>query len=326
MNPRTVRMSSRHLTLTCGWHLAMWLLFLHVALTSAQTRASTNVVTSPVVTAGVVTANSPWERIVMVGASVTSGFTESEPLGGPTTSQLRLSRYVDAALLVPHEPVKNLGNTFFFLRPQLIAQNQMDQARKHQPTLIIGLDFLFWFLYGEGNTDEDRLKRFDQGLKLLDAVECPIVLGDIPDASAAVNGMLRPEQIPSAAAMTAANRQLKEWAATRPQVIIVKLSEFMRDALANRAIKIRDYTLPAGRTRVLLQEDKLHASPQGCAMLALAVLDAVQATRPGNVTKDFRRDPKDIHQQVMKSLKDAAGSTPKADTPKAPGPKSSASE
>src|SRR5438132_14425860 len=43
------------------------------------------------------TVKPPWGRIVMVGASATAGFTESEPLGGPTTPQYRLSRYVDAA-------------------------------------------------------------------------------------------------------------------------------------------------------------------------------------------------------------------------------------
>src|SRR6185312_13728979 len=63
-------------------------------------------------------ANVPWSRIVMVAASATAGFTESEPLGGTATSQFRLSRYLDAAVAVPHEPVKNLATAMFFLQPE----------------------------------------------------------------------------------------------------------------------------------------------------------------------------------------------------------------
>src|SRR5688572_1364946 len=90
------------------------------------------------------TTNSPWERVVMVGASVSAGFTASEPLGGPSTPQYRLSRYVDAALLVPHEPVQNLANTLFFIQPELLGRQQIDAALKARPTLVLGVDFLFW--------------------------------------------------------------------------------------------------------------------------------------------------------------------------------------
>jgi hypothetical protein len=237
----------------------------------------------------------------MIGASATAGFTASEPLGGTNTPFYSLSRYVDAALTAPHEPVRNLGNAFFFFQPQLFAQQQLTQALTNQPTLIIGVDFLFWFCYGEGSTDEERLQRFDQGLKLLEKVDCPLIVGDLPDASAAVNGMLRPDQMPSLKAIAAANLRLKEWAAGRRQVVIVGLSEFMRNALANRAVAIGDYVLPAGQTRILLQDDKLHSSPPGCAVLALAVLNAFQSTRPGSHTGEFRRDPKEIFRRVFKS-------------------------
>src|SRR5262245_56426743 len=53
-------------------------------------------------------AKLPWGRIVMIGASASAGFTESEPLGGPKTLQSRPSYYLDAALSVAHEPVQNL--------------------------------------------------------------------------------------------------------------------------------------------------------------------------------------------------------------------------
>lgn len=266
------------------------------------------------------TTNSPWERIVMIGASVSAGFTASEPLGGPSTPQFRLSPYVDAALLVPHEPVRNLANTFFFIQPELLGRHQVDQAHKTKPTLVLGVDFLFWFCYGEGATDEERLQRFDKGLKMLEAIKCPLVLGDIPDASAAVNGMLRPGQIPSTNAMAAANQRLKEWATTRSNVVILRLSDFMRTVLANQALTIRDYTLPAGKTRVLLQNDKLHPSPPGGALVALAVLDALQS-KQAFPSADVRWDPREIYRLVLKSLPSTNNSSSKPATPPAPAQK-----
>src|SRR5438093_9415860 len=68
-------------------------------------------------------AKPPWGRIVMVGASASAGFTESEPLGGPTTPQYRLSRYLDAALLAPHEPVQNLAHTMFFANAEAAGRD-----------------------------------------------------------------------------------------------------------------------------------------------------------------------------------------------------------
>src|SRR5690348_5857360 len=102
-----------------------------------------------------------WGTIVVLGASASAGFTESEPLGGPKTPQFRLSRYVDAALVAPHEPVRNFANTLFFMHPVAAGRHQVEQALEARPALVIGLDFLFWFCYGEG-TGAERLQRFEQ--------------------------------------------------------------------------------------------------------------------------------------------------------------------
>jgi len=254
---------------------------------------------------------SPWQRIVMIGASATAGFTASEPLGGTNTPMYALSRYVDAALTVSHRPVQNLGNAFFFLQPELMGQQQIARALTNNPTLIVGLDFPFWFCYGEGETDEDRLQRFDQGLKLLETVPCPLVIGDIPDASAAVNKMLRPDQMPSLKAIASANQRLKAWAASRRQVTLVGLSEFMRNVMANRAITIRDYTLPAGQTRMLLQNDTLHPTPPGCAVLALAALDPLQATRTAVTSGELLPNPRDTSSPIYSNSDLAPANPPK---------------
>lgn len=310
MNQRARSLWNRRTRSLVGLVAALLALRTNVALADEPVAIKTVVVPS---TTNMV-AQSPWQRIVMIGASVTAGFTASEPLGGTNTPQYSLSRYVDAALTVPHEPVRNLGNAFFFFQPQLFGQQQVAQALTNQPTLVIGVDFLFWFCYGEGSTDEERLQRFEQGLKLLEKVDCPLVVGDLPDASAAVNGMLRPDQMPSLKAIAAANVRLKQWAAGRRQVAIVGLADFMRNALANRPITIRDCVLPEGQTRILLQADKLHSSPPGCAVLAFAVLDACQSTRQGSPAGEFRRDPKEIFRRAYKSPQTVPASATKTNT------------
>ena len=62
------------------------------------------------------------------------------------------------------------------------------------------VDFLFWFGYGTVGidarrirTDEDRLAMLEFGLDLLDRIDVPIVVGDIPDMSAS-GGVLMPSR------------------------------------------------------------------------------------------------------------------------------------
>jgi len=245
------------------------------------------------------TAKAACSRIVMIGASASAGYTESEPLGGPATLQLRLNKYLDAALLASHEPVRNFSSAMLFLQPESQGQSQSERALQSNPSLLVALDFLFWFCYGEGSSDKDRLERFEHGLKLIEPFKCPVVLGDIPDASAAVERMLSPDQIPSPAALTAANRRLKEWAAARKQTVVVPLSSFMRNAMANKTVTVHGHTFTEGRTRVFLQEDKLHPSPAGCAILAVAIFDSFLANQTSISSNDFRWDAKEIYRLAL---------------------------
>jgi hypothetical protein len=232
--------------------------------------------------------NRPWDRIVMIGASMTAGFTITEPLGGTNTPHFRLSRYVDAAVASPHEKVRNLGFAGFFLQPGAMGKRQVDQAIKAQPTLLIGADFLFWFCYGQVRTNEDRLQRFETGLKLLQNISCPLLLGDIPDASAARGGILSAKEIPPPAIIDAANQRLRAWAASRTNVVIMPVASFMRAAMANQPITVRSQTWPEGSTREFLQDDKLHPSARGCALLALAMLDTFQSRHPAPANGEIR--------------------------------------
>jgi hypothetical protein len=247
-------------------------------------------------------AESPWRRVVVIGASASSGFVLSEPLGGGETTRCKLNYYLDAAIAAPHAPVKNLATPLLFMNPEALAPLQVEAATNARPTLVIGVDFLFWFCYGDADDDAARARRFEHGLKLLDQIHCPLVVGDIPDASCATNtGIIGSRQVPSEAARRAANLRLKKWAAAHPQVVVVPLADFMRATMANAAVKLHGQTVPAGKTRALLQADQLHPNPHGAAVLALRILDALVSRQPEFPAADVRWNPAEVFRIGFKS-------------------------
>lgn len=242
-------------------------------------------------------AKSPWHQIVIIGASASAGFVLAEPFGGTNTTDCKLRFYLDAAITAPHLPLKDFSTALMFLNPDTFSQQQIEAACAAKPTLVIGVDFLFWSCYGDGLTDAERLQHFESGLQRLDQIPCPLVVGDIPDVSSATNsGIISAAQVADAAVRAAANARLKAWAAGRPQVTIVPLADFMRKISANEAVTVHDLTLPAGKTRVLLQADQLHPTPRGAALLALGILDALAAQQPEFSAKNIRWNPKGVFQ------------------------------
>ena len=131
----------------------------------------------------------------------------------------------------------------------------------------------------------------------------------------ASNDMLPADQIPSAETMSAANRQLKEWAASRRQVVIVSLSGFMPSAMANQALTIHGHTVPEGKPRDLLQSDKLHLSALGSAVLALAILGAFQSGRPAQSAAEIRWNPKEVFRLGFKASQGPPSNPAKQGTP-----------
>ena len=221
---------------------------------------------------------SPLQRVVVIGASASSGFVLSEPFGGTNTDKCRLSHYLDAAITTPHDPLKNLASPMLFMSPEAIAAQEVEAATNRHPSLVVAVDFLFWFCYGAGRTDADRAERLEYGLRLLDKISCPLIVGDIPDASQATNsGIIGPAQVPSETARAAANARIRQWAATRPDATVVPLNDFMAAVKANAAIPGKYISIPAGKTYSLLQADRLHPNAQGAAMLSLGILDAFAA-------------------------------------------------
>src|SRR5690606_23986838 len=108
-------------------------------------------------------------------------------------------------------------------------------------------------------------------------------VGDYPDMSGADPRMLSPRQIPSPEVLAALNAALREWAASRPNVHLFPLGDFVARVKREGApVRVED-----GEVRVppelLLQSDRLHTTRLGVAVLGARIHEALaQALAAGH--------------------------------------------
>ncbi len=208
------------------------------------------------------------ERVVVLGASMAAGFGLERDFAAA----------LEASLRAPHEPVLALGDFLFFTSPLAIATKQVEAALEAEATLAVGLDFLFWFGYGALDPrggpierESERLELLEQGLELLEELECPLVLGDFPDMSAAVGRMISPAQMPEKATLALLSKRVREWAAKREHTLVLPLAELTGKLGSKQEVRIGRHAFPAGAR--LLQHDQLHPTLDGMAAMGQLVCD-----------------------------------------------------
>jgi hypothetical protein len=181
-----------------------------------------------------------FERVAVIGASVSAGMG-----GGP------IHQIVDARLEGEHRVV-GLADVWTFQAPVAKLREQVDAAVAFEPTAVLGIDALFWCAYGGGGR-ESRLRRC---LEILEAIEAPLFVGDLPDMRNAAGWMLPPAAIPGAAELASLNQIIAVWAEVRANVRIVGLAAW------NRPLLEGDPEL-AG----LMSPDGLHPNRRGVAYI-----------------------------------------------------------
>jgi len=210
------------------------------------------------------------QRVVVIGASLSAGYgLRNTPL----------SATLEASIRTEHAPVQSLADEHFFLTPRASGARQVEGALDAQPTLVVAIDFLFWFGYGALDADgapvtseDQRLALLEHGLECLEELDCPLVLGDFPDMSRAVGKMLAENQMPAQETLARLSSRVREWAAKREApTIVLPLAELVRSLGSEEAIRIGRHAWPAG-TR-LLQLDDLHPTLEGLTGVAQLVLD-----------------------------------------------------
>jgi hypothetical protein len=225
------------------------------------------------------------ERIHIIGASVSGGFMDgplfgAEKQGQSVSLHRMLKKWCDGEVKVTTHPPMEMW--MLFQDPVGTGEKEIALAKRRKPDAVVAIDFPFWFAYGyvRGDENEARTKRFERGLALLAQLDGPLVVGDLPDMRGAAVRMLKPQQIPSAAILKQLNERLAAWAKQREDVLLVPLSRLVHE------LKVDGVELPLKQGKVrtapaaLLQEDRLHATRLGMAMLTFRLQEKLQHLFP----------------------------------------------
>lgn len=222
-------------------------------------------------------AVDPLQRVAVLGASVMAGFGLAHEVGRPVL----YSHVVDAMLRGERRPVASFASDRLFMMSLAQREALVTRLVEHRPSLVLAVDFLFWYGYGVVFDEESRPLLFERGLQELQRLGCPVVVGDLPDVSSAVGRAtymgttLVDVQVPSAAMLARLNARLHEWAREQPHVIVLPLADFVRRTLADEPFVLRGTVIEGARDDIL-QSDWLHPTLLGSAALTAFVLDAVE--------------------------------------------------
>jgi len=232
-------------------------------------------------------------RLVVLGASASCGIN----LPGS------LADAMGASIVAKHESPLDVSSVLFFMMDDSARDALVKKAVEHQPSALVGIDFLFWYGYGDV-PEEQRLPLLEQGLAILDTFSCPIVISEFPDMSPAVGLMLQESQMPAKETLVALNTRLKAWAAERPRVIVVPLVETIAQMRAGKELKLGKRVLPAVEESRYLQADKLHPTAEGLAVIACLVTEGLRAHIKGLAATDVVTDPAVVLKAYTEATKD----------------------
>lgn len=217
-------------------------------------------------------------RVALCGASVTDGFL----IPHEVHAMISLADTLAAACAFDAPLPMRRSSALFFFEPRHYATRYLEQIEAYDPTLLIAVDFLFWFGYG-WNAENQRVARLDEGLKLLERFHCPVVIGSFPDVSAAatrgvgIHGgpMIAVGQVPQPDTLRQLNERVAQFAATHQNVIVVPMGEFLGQLAAGTPIDVRGNRYGADGFTRLMDQDLLHPNFEGLSMLTLLICDTL---------------------------------------------------
>lgn len=198
--------------------------------------------------------NAAFRRVMVIGASFSAGFGHDLPL----------SKALEEAIQLPGE-YESLASSLFFRSPYRGALSQLDRVHEGEATMVIALDYLFWFAYGK-RSFERRVELLLKGLQLLDTYGGPIWVGNLPDMRGASTTMLPRHWIPTREQLGLMNGIVREWARARPRVRLLPLSRWNERLHRGNPFEIRGESLVFDPDQVFTW-DRLHPSPAGTRLI-----------------------------------------------------------
>ena len=305
---------------------------------SIDARAIDDVATqsvSPTIPPAPIVAGHLYDRIAVVGASASDGFGVSvradaltadsnapvDPNAKPTVAKkpmpvlLNLSDVLRYATKTTTDGttsqrviMHHYSSGFFFAKPGPTGQGEIYRALKVKPTLVLGLDFLFWYVYGTVTADgkpmttgADRFSNLELGLEQLDRIVTagiPLVIADIADMHDAIGKMLSENQVPDVDTIEKVNTRIMEWVKASPLVKIMPLSQILETLKKGGPIDLAGKSWNPAELGALLQDDQLHPTFAGTVVIAAGLIDLAKSNDP-STPPPFDFDPKLIRKRVL---------------------------
>lgn len=252
-------------------------------------------------------ASALFERVVVVGASVSGGYGLAPEL----KATVRLGDVLACVLPADVGEITDLGDTYLFQDPHGRAPALIEKTLRAQPTLVVAVDFLFWFSYLSWRPKGPRASELEDGLALLDRLPGPLVVGDLPNMTPALGGkgpfgvpMLTRHMIPSPAQLETLNARIRVWAAERGDVTVLPMAAMVSAMLAGDEVVLRGNTWAEGAIERLLQEDLLHPNAEGSIALALMILDELVQQSPELESLAIEWDAKKVRARLLERTHD----------------------
>lgn len=244
-----------------------------------------------------------FDRMVVAGASLSAGFGPWMEFG----KEISFADVLDAGLSFEHRAPVDASDRNFFRDPEGVGRLAMDKVLQADPTLVVALDYLFWFAYGYVFGTE-RMERFEYGLQLLDEIKCPVLVGTVPDMTPAVGMMLAKSQVPDPESLKAINKRLREWVSKQPNRRLIDLSSFLEKVRGEEEIKFGPVVWPGEDAAELLFRDNLHPTIVGTSLLAALVYQDLREYRPGLPAEGFNWDAWGLSDLVLERADQASDS------------------
>ena len=329
-------MNRRKIFLASTSIVACIALSIHARAIDDVATQSVSAATPPATPPAPIVAGHLYDRIAVVGASASDGFGVSiradappadstapvDPNGKPTVAKkpmpvlLNLSDVLRYATKTTTDGttsqrviMHHYSSGFFFANPGPTGQGEIYRALKIKPTLVLGLDFLFWYVYGTVTADgkpmttgADRFSNLELGLEQLDRIVSagiPLVIADIADMHDAIGKMLSENQVPNVQTIGSANIRIMEWVKARPLVKIMLLSQILETLKKGGSIDLAGKSWNPAELGELLQDDQLHPTFAGTVVIAAGLIDLAKTNDP-STPPPFDFDPKLIRERVLK--------------------------
>ena len=281
-----------------------------------------------------------YDRIAIVGASASDGFgvivkeEKSDANPRPAAVHLNMTKVLRHAAEAhaagapasttdatpsPRTPIiHHYASGLFFASPGTVGRGEIDRALKSKATLVIALDYLFWFVYGTVTADgkpmtegAERLANLELGLAQLDRLlseGMPVITGTIPDVRESIGKMLSKAQVPDPATIVAANARIAEWVAARPGVRLVPLADILVTLKTGEPVSLGGTSWDPAQWGAMLQGDQLHPTFCGTVALAAGIMMTAAEFDPSSPSP-WALDPDAIKQCAIAAEKKKAGAT-----------------